>query len=175
MSQAPDHGLFSLLPQKQPPWREFVLSTGLQALAVVVAIWVLMLRPQVLVPTRDYHFVELVSTPPPVNHAPAPVHVVQSPPVTAEVRLPLPETLRVVPSVVKPKMRPEVPPTPPKIEIANRAAPLQPVTPVIPREMVKTNVFSTGSSETPTIARAPQQVQTGGFGDPKGVSARPNG
>jgi TonB family protein len=37
---------------------------------------------------------------------------------------------------------------------------------------VKTNVFSTGSSATPTIARAPQQVQTGGFGDPNGVPAR---
>jgi TonB family protein len=37
---------------------------------------------------------------------------------------------------------------------------------------VKTNVFSAGSSATPTIARAPQQIQTGGFGDPNGVAAR---
>jgi TonB family protein len=46
--------------------------------------------------------------------------------------------------------------------------------PVIPRELVKTNVFSTGSSETPTMARAPQQVQTGGFGDPNGLPAQAN-
>ena len=37
---------------------------------------------------------------------------------------------------------------------------------------MKTNVFSTGSSATPTIARAPSQVQTGGFGDPNGIPAK---
>jgi len=174
MTQASDHDLFSLLPQRRPPWKEFVLSTGVQGLAVLIAVWVLMLRLQVLVPTRDYHFVELVSTPPPVNHVPAPVRVIEPPPVVAEVKLPLPETLRVVAPQVKPKVRQEDPPTPPKIEIANKIVPLQPVTPVIPRQLVKTNVFSTGSSETPIIAKAPQQVQTGGFGDPKGVPERSN-
>jgi TonB family protein len=39
---------------------------------------------------------------------------------------------------------------------------------------VKTNVFSTGSSAVPTIARAPKDVQTGGFGDPNGVPAKEN-
>ncbi len=34
-------------------------------------------------------------------------------------------------------------------------------------------MFSTGSSATPTIAKAPSQVQTGGFGDPNGVKSRP--
>jgi TonB family protein len=43
---------------------------------------------------------------------------------------------------------------------------------VIPRQLVRTNVFSTGSSAAQTIARAPQQVQTGGFGDPNGVPAK---
>jgi TonB family protein len=43
--------------------------------------------------------------------------------------------------------------------------------PVIPRQLVRTNVFSTGSSAPPTIAAAPQKVQTGGFGDPNGVPA----
>jgi TonB family protein len=46
--------------------------------------------------------------------------------------------------------------------------------PVIPKQGVKTNVFSTGSSATPTIARAPSQVQTGGFGDPNGIPAKAN-
>jgi TonB family protein len=44
--------------------------------------------------------------------------------------------------------------------------------PVIPKQAVKTNVFSTGSSAPPTIARAPSQVQTGGFGDPNGIPAK---
>src|ERR1039458_10275633 len=44
----------------------------------------------------------------------------------------------------------------------------------IPRAPVKTNVFSTGSSATPTMAAAPQKVQTGGFGDPNGVPTSDN-
>jgi TonB family protein len=35
-------------------------------------------------------------------------------------------------------------------------------------------VFSTGSSATPTIVKAPDKVQTGGFGDPNGVPAKEN-
>ena len=93
MPQASEHGLFSLLPQRRPPWREFVLSTGVQGLVVLFAVWILMLRPQVLIPTSDYHYVELVSTPPPVNHVPAPVRASQPAPVVAEVKLPLPETV----------------------------------------------------------------------------------
>ena len=46
--------------------------------------------------------------------------------------------------------------------------------PMIPRPPVKTNVFSTGSSATPTLAAAPQKVQTGGFGDPNGVPSSQN-
>jgi TonB family protein len=46
--------------------------------------------------------------------------------------------------------------------------------PIIPKEGVKTNVFSAGSSATPTVARAPSQVQTGGFGDPNGIPGKTN-
>jgi TonB family protein len=46
------------------------------------------------------------------------------------------------------------------------------VKPIIPKQLVKTNVFSNGSSATPNMAAAPQNVQTGGFGDPNGVAAR---
>jgi TonB family protein len=51
--------------------------------------------------------------------------------------------------------------------------PLNPAA-VIPKQAVKTNVFSAGSSATPTLARAPSQVQTGGFGDPNGIPAKAN-
>src|SRR5881296_301927 len=51
---------------------------------------------------------------------------------------------------------------------------IPPAAPVIPRQPVKPNVFSTGSSEPATIAKAPEKVQTGGFGDPNGVPAREN-
>jgi TonB family protein len=55
---------------------------------------------------------------------------------------------------------------------ATKPVPLPPGAPAIPRQLVKTNVFSTGSSAPPTVAAAPQKVQTGGFGDPNGVPAR---
>jgi TonB family protein len=173
MSQVPDQVLFSGLPQKRMPWKEFVLSTGSQGLVVAIGLWIVILHPQVLIPTRDYHYVQVVTVPAPVNHEPAPVRVIKSTPL-AEVKLPTPETLRVPAPVIKPRIQPEAPVTPPKIEIANKVVTLPPATPVIPKQLVKTNVFSTGNSEVPTIAKPPQQVQTGGFGDPKGVPTRSN-
>jgi TonB family protein len=172
MSQAPDHGLFSLLPEKRKPWWEFALSTGIQGLAVFVAIWIAVMHPQVLSPTHDYHYFQLVSTPPPVNHQPAPARVIK--PMIAEVKLPVPEALHVAAPVIKTKVQPEIAPAPPKIEIAKKDVPVAPATPVIPKRPVEINTFSTGSSQTPTIAKAPSQVQTGGFGDPKGVPERSN-
>ena len=171
MSQVPDQSLFSMLPQRRAPWWEFALSSGAQGLIVVIGVWIAVLRPQVLSPIHDYHFFELVKTPPPVNLKPAAVRTIKAPPVA---QMKLPEPLRVTAPTFKPKVQPEIAPTPPKIEMANKVVTLQPVAPVIPKQLVKTNVFSTGSSETPTIAKAPQQVQTGGFGDPKGVPTRSN-
>jgi len=129
-------------------------------------------HPDVLTqPAHDYHFVRLVDTPPPVNHQPAPLRVLKPPVVEQALS---PDVLRLPPEI-KPKVRPEDPPVPPKIEVAtNKPVPLPPAAPVIPRQLVKTNVFSPGSSAPPTIARAPEQVQTGGFGDPNGVPAREN-
>jgi TonB family protein len=61
------------------------------------------------------------------------------------------------------------------VELAStKTMELPPASPVIPRELVKTNVFSSGSSQIPTLAAAPAKVQTGGFGDPNGVPPREN-
>jgi TonB family protein len=122
-------------------------------------------------PERDYHFVQLVNTPPPVNHEPAPVRVIR-PRVVEE--LPQ-EVLRLPPEA--PRKKPDELPTAPKINLAaTQPVPLPPSAVKIPRQLVKTDVFSTGSSALPTIAAAPKNVQTGGFGDPNGVPARdPNG
>lgn len=145
---------------------------GAESFALLALAWVGVLHPEVLAPpVYDYHFIQLVNTPPPVNHQPAPVRLIK-PPVVAEVETP--QALRLPPEV-RPKVRQDDPPTPPKIDVAARKPlPLSQAAPVIPRQLVKTNVFSTGSSAPPTIARAPQQVQTGGFGDPNGVPAREN-
>ena len=169
MYSTPDHGLFSLLPDRRPPWKEFLFSMGTESIALLLLAWVAVLHPNVLVPpTRDYHAIELVPTPVPVNHEPAPVKVLKAP-VMANLA-PVPPAAIKLPAEPKPKVQEA---SAPRVEVAvEKPAPLPPSTPAIPRQLVKTNVFSTGSSATPTIARAPQQVQTGGFGDPNGVPAR---
>ena len=168
-SATPQSGPFSLLPDRRPPWIEFTFSSGTQALLVALFLWVRMLHPDALsTPEHEYRVVTLVSTPVPVNHQPQPL---RKPIVVARAES-RPEALHVPTADPKPRVD-DVPA--PTVNIASKKLDPLPVAnrPVIPRQLVKTNVFSTGSSATQTIAKAPSQVQTGGFGDPNGVPARP--
>ena len=144
------------------------MSLAVESIALFLLGWIAVLHPNILrAPVHDYHFVRLVPTPMTVNHAPQPVRILRAP-VIAHVVPPSPQALH-----LPPESRPE--PPAPKVEVAeNNPAPVETPQPVIPRQMVKTDVFSTGSSAAPTTARVPQQVQTGGFGDPNGVPAREN-
>jgi TonB family protein len=158
-----------LLPEPRTRWGRFVVSYGVQSLVVAFFVIAAMVYPDVLEPRqRDYHFVSLVSTPPPVPQAPAPVRNFPVPKI-AELVTPRPEALRVPSELVQPKK--PVPEEAPKVTLAAKKELLPDMKPLIPRPPVKTNVFSTGSSATPTMAAAPQKVQTGGFGDPNGVPA----
>src|ERR1700751_4435994 len=164
---------FSLLPYKRPPWGEFVFSRLTQAGLIALWLWIHARRPQILTPVRDYHEMALVTTPPPVNHQPAPIREFKVPDPVAHLDTPIPENLRL--PAPRPKPRVDVEETqPPKVEVAASRPNLPPSTPAIPRKLVQTNVFLTGSSATPTMAAAPQKVQTGGFGDPNGVPAQAN-
>jgi TonB family protein len=165
-----ESNLFSSLPQWKMPWSEFVLSYGTQAVVIAVLVWVPVLHPEILEsPKKDYHAIELVPTPVPENHTPQrqlkPVLVARLDPPPAALRLPAPQP--------QPKPRVEDAPAP-EVKIATKKLdPLPPPTvPVIPKQIVRTNVFSTGSSAPQTIERAADKVQTGGFGDPNGVPAR---
>jgi len=172
MSSRSQDELFSLLPQANPPWKEFGLSLTCQLLALVMLAGVGLLHPQILVfPAHDYHFVQLVSTPPPINHQPAPLRMFEAKP-TERLVTPTSAQLHVP---VEPRQPKPVDDPAPKVEVTSNKSPdLAPATPVIPRQLVKTNVFSTGSSANPTMAKAPERVQTGGFGDPNGVPAAEN-
>ena len=159
-----------LLPEPGTRWGRFVLSYGIQSLVMALFVIIAIAYPEVLVlPVHDYHFVSLVSTPPPVPQAPAPVKNFPVPKITEPVTA-RPEAMRVPSELVQKK-----PPVPeeqaPKVTLAAKKELLPDVQPMIPRPPVKTNVFSTGSSATPTMAAAPAKVQTGGFGDPNGVPA----
>jgi TonB family protein len=174
MSYSPSQEpLFALLPQTRTPWTEFVFSTGTQAAVVAFLIWIRLLYPSIVSqPEHTFRSVQLVPTPVPVSHQPQPLRPLPAPEVVAKLAPPT-EALRL------PAPQPKAPPkteetVAPRVSIAaQKVAPL-PVNsaPVIPKQAVKTNVFSTGSSEAPTIARAASQVQTGGFGDPNGLPAK---
>ena len=162
---------FSLLPYRRPPWGKFVFSMVSQGCIIALLLWVGALRPQRLtVPVHDYRDMALVTTPPPVNHQPAPIREFKVPEPVAQLDTPIPENLRMPAPKPKPRLDVEEAPAP-KVEIAASKPNLPSATPAIPRRLVQTNVFSTGSSATPTMAAAPQKVQTGGFGDPNGVPA----
>ena len=173
MASESSHSMFSLLPEKRAPWKEFVFSMGSQGMALVFIAWIGVLQPGILTSPHGQRVVPLVSTPVPLNHEPAPVREFKLPPV-ARLELPSPKALQ-VPADVRPESHPAPFTPPPKVELATtKTMELPPAKPVIPRELVKTNVFSSGSSQTPTLAAAPAKVQTGGFGDPNGVPAREN-
>lgn len=161
--------LFSTLPKWKAPWSEFALSYGVQAVVIAILASIPVLHPEVLEgPKKDYHAIELVPTPVPENHQPQrqlPKPVIEArvdPPPTA-LRLPAPQ----------PQPKPKVEEAPaPEVKIEKKLQPVATPVPAIPKQIVRTNVFSTGSSAPQTIERAPEKVQTGGFGDPNGVPAK---
>ena len=161
-----------LLPEPRTRWGRFAFSYSVLSVATAGFLIFFIMHPDALdVPDHDYHFVTLVNNPPPVPQAPAPVkHFPTPPPKITEPVAPRPEAMRVPTELVK-KKQPVVEDQAPKVTMAAKKDLLPDPKPQIPRPPVKTNVFSTGSSATPTMAAAPEKVQTGGFGDPNGVKA----
>ena len=162
----------SLLPEYRKPWTEFGCSVASQALIIALFLWVGVLHPEVLRPSEHtYRSVQLAPTPVPVNHTPQTPLRSERPALIA--RVDPSEALRLPKS--QPRIKTNiVPEDAPKVEIAARKLDALPPTPapLIPKAPVKMNVFSTGSSAPQTIAKAPDKVQTGGFGDPNGVPAK---
>jgi TonB family protein len=162
---------FSMLPKRRMPWSEFILSYGVQAVAVAIFVWVPLLHPQILEKSKpDQLAIQLVPTPVPVNHEPQrqltkPVLVAKldSPPVALHLPAPQPRP------VVKVEDAPA-----PEVKVTAKQLDLPPTVAPVPKQIVRTNLFSTGSSAPQTIERPVQQVQTGGFGDPNGVPAKPS-
>jgi TonB family protein len=171
--------VFALLPETRPPWRKFLFSMGTEGLVVVLAAWAILSHPRAIEAVkRDYRLVTLEAPIPPSPTVPPKVTPKQ-PPKEAEVKLPEPEPEpEPIKVATKPKIQPPVPQTKPtpvsNLQVASKPVALPQTVAVVPRAPVRTNVFSTGSSATPTINRAPEKVQTGGFGDPNGVPANSN-
>src|SRR5436305_11878241 len=111
---------FAVLPDRRAPWREFGLSLSTQGLAILALVWVGVLHPEVLAPPyHDYHFIQLVSTPAPVPHEPAPVRIIE-PPVVAK----LDSSKLKLPARIAPRETPVATSAPPKIQAANQPIPV---------------------------------------------------
>jgi TonB family protein len=162
-----------LLPERRNPWKTFVLGYGMQFLVLAYLVLAAIVYPDIIEsPVHDYSVISLVATPPQIAKTPAPVKHFPVPR-TAEPVTPRPEALRVPSEVVR--LKKSVPDEiAPNITVAASKVLLPAMKAAVPRLPVKTNVFSTGSSATPTLAAALQKVQTGGFGDPNGVPAAEN-
>jgi TonB family protein len=162
--------LFSPLPKTRAPWPEFAFGSGMQAAAIAFLVGVRLLYPAVVTaPEHNFRSIELVSTPVPVNHQPQPLV-----PLTAA-HLEMPENaIRLAAPAKLPARVPREDAVAPAVSVTFRKPELLPSnsTPVIPKQGVKTNVFSTGSSLPATVANPASQVQTGGFGDPSGIPAK---
>lgn len=157
----------ALLPDSPPPWRKFLFSVGGQAVLIAaLLVGQMFWRPYVFDSSRrSYQVVELVEPRPYVNPAPERVPIPPPPKVTISVPV-----LKVAPDV-KPQPRIVESPIPATPSIPAKPVALPAARPVLPKPVVTTNVFS-ASSAKPTLDRAAKNVQTGGFGDPNGVSAR---
>lgn len=162
-------------PQEKGRWQFFAISYSVQLIAVVVAICLTIIGPNIETPLAKH--VDLVApdltpvpkTPPRPQPRPVarmmapkiPVHVAE---VEAPVlRAPMPQRVQ------RPNQVPEIAqPVAPVPRFDSRVLAAMP-TPKAPR-VIATNTF--GSSAAPTLQNvAPSRVQTGGFGDPNGLRA----
>lgn len=160
---------FSLLPRSRAPWTEFAFSTGMQAAACAFLLWMRLLYPTVVSPSEHtFRSVQLVSTAVTISQQPQQLR----PALTTSLEAPV-NALRLTAPRPKPSIKVSEVPAPVLSVAANKLDTL-PINsaPVIPKQAVKTNVFSHGSSAIPTTVRDASQVQTGGFGDPKGIPAQ---
>ncbi len=167
--------LFSSLPKWKAPWYEFVLSYGTQAAIIAILVWIPVLHPEILEAPKKENAIQLVPTPIPVNHTPQK----QLPPKVLQAKLdpidPPPAALRLPAPQPKPLPKPKLEDAPPpEVKIVEKRPELPQTSkaPVMPKQGIKLDTFSTGSSAPQTTRLAPEQVQTGGFGDPHGVPAK---
>lgn len=179
LGQEPVAARLALLADPKPRWGTFGTSALLQIVGVMLLVTLPMLFPQKLVPILRYEVVPLIA---PRTEVPLP----PDPPKIKPKVQPQPETPVEPPKVAKvlAPPKPIVPKVKPK-ELAAEVAPkIDPVfnaakieapkaEPARPRPPVETGVLSSGSAAPATLAnKRPDQVQTGGFGDPNGIAGK---
>ena len=176
---------FSLLPETKPKMSALGMSVVIQICLVTVVVILPLLFPQQMIPKAMFMVTDLAGPPldipePPKPKPPAPPKVakVQPPPPPVEkIAPPKPDVVKFFapPKIEAPKPKPrQVAAELPKVDDTFQPLNLKVDNsqPARPREPVKTGMMSGGSSAIPTITKSTpvDKVQTGGFGDPNGVT-----
>jgi TonB family protein len=156
-----------LLPERKVNKRTMAIGYGLVVLILLIIINVGLLLPERL-ELRQYHVTELIPLP---AMRPEPEPIKRPPPMKKllpAAKIPVFEKPKLlVPQEVR-RMA-QQPVEAPKVVVNQFAAPqLKMAAGGARPQLVHTGDFA-GSSQTPTVNAAVQQVQTGGFGDPNGL------
>jgi TonB family protein len=175
---------FSLLPETKPRMSALGTSVIIQICLVAFVVTLPLLFPQQMIPRAMYMVTDLAGPPLDIPEPPKPKP--PEPPKVAKVKPPPPPVEKPAPpkpDIAKffaPKIEaPKVKPRQVVAEIPKVNDTFQPLNlkvdnaqPARPREPVKTGLMSAGSSAIPTITKPVpvDKVQTGGFGDPNGLT-----
>jgi TonB family protein len=158
-----------LLPERKINKRALATSYGIITIIVLILINLSLILPEKL-QLRQYHVTELIPMPS-LRPEPAPIKVTSEarPKLLAAVKLPVFEQ----PKLVVPREIRREAPQPveaPKVVVNQFAAPqLKMAVGGARPQLVHTGDFG-GSSQKPTVNAAVEKVQTGGFGDPNGLT-----
>jgi len=163
---------FGLLPDHKAPFASFGVSLIANLALGVAFVWIAMVQLHRNPPLPRYESTQLVfpsPPPPPPQLPPVPRVKVTAPPA------PLTELPPKIQIPVRPKPQPE----PPKPEIAHLNTPMPVIPPAPPKAVVappqpKTGLFVSAKNTPVANNQAKPTVQTGGFGDPSGVTPNPN-
>jgi TonB family protein len=174
---------FSLLAETKPRMSALGTSLIVQICLVAFLVTIPLLFPQQMIPHAMYMVTSIAGPPldipePPKPKPPAPPKVAKvTPPPPVKIEEPKPNVVKFMapPKIQAPKVKPrEVVAELPKVNDTFQPANLKVDTaqPARPREPVKTGLMGSGSSAIPTITKPTpvDKVQTGGFGDPNGVT-----
>ena len=157
-----------ILPERKISWRTLASSYGLLVLFILVILSIGLIFPDRLELKKNFHITELI--PMPATDVPKPLAMKQ-PKVVAKLlpKAPVFDT----PKLVMPQQirapKPQQPEEAPKVVMNNFQAANLVQTPGGARQARLIHTGEFGSSAAPTVNAPIQKVQTGGFGDPKGL------
>jgi TonB family protein len=156
-----------LLPEEKRDWRTFLFSYTMCVALVLLMLLARLIWPVDMTGPAKYSVTDVIVRP---DLVPEKIEAEIKPKIA---RL-LPAVKMEAPKLIVPKDLPhqqEAKLEPPKIQPAHFDAPkLEPVSAAMPAKIIHTGEF--GSSATPTVNAPIQKVQTGGFGDPNGLTGQ---